>query len=546
MIPRNLLYSIHEEHQSAGHGEKQSVITRYANQLGITENRLYGILKKEFGGQVHTGKKRGAKSKISELLIDAIQDIKAGGFIAGPQSTEPATHLCLKYLAELGFPDAQSASTAQVNRRLREKGFRVKRRFERLEADYPLQVVHADYTRSRWFQIQKYDSQRQDYILKAQPEGLAYKENNKTLRSWLFVTKDAYSRLVRCKMMAATGESALLALECFGEFWQESHTPNPFNHPPENLWMDRGATAKAEYFKNAMQSVGINLVELQTKEAQGKVEREMNTLKNMFEAMLYLKMGNGSTLYMSEYNALVEEFFADRAEERHPVLSMSKATAYRKGLLQHPPKQIETNLFHLAFNVKIRVVDVYGTVRWDNQLYALPQEAEGHWITQGTKVRLYKNLHGDVMADLVEFALQKPVILEPYKASGYNFEQRHKDTPQQKTLKAAKKTVKKPIHEKLPEFTPETTQVPKIAQNSKIKPLPPRQVPAEIQGAFAGSSLPSAEYCKTYINMCLQPYGLRYIDVAHAFENQIGKLTRKDLDELLNEFLSTQTQSKTA
>jgi len=224
-MPINLdLHALREEMDRAGHGQKRAVILRYAKALGVSPDTIYRAMRREFG-------KRKTKTshprRIPDELIDMVADIKLKGMKMGLKERELSTENCIQMLIEQGVEGAEHLTPSTVNRRLVERGFRIRDPKVRVEAKYANQEHQIDFSRSKYFQVTRYDPQRNDYLMRVSGKELHYKKNDRRLRTWLVQLKDSYSRVRILQAYAATGESALMGLEFLNFCYNRPEDDNP-------------------------------------------------------------------------------------------------------------------------------------------------------------------------------------------------------------------------------------------------------------------------------------------------------------------------------
>jgi hypothetical protein len=413
-VSTGFLYEVDQRVKSAPWGQAERVWSECARLAGTTVPTLRRWVRDEFGRKKACP---GRGKTYSDELIRMVWDVKLSAMDMGTHRREPATAWALGYLADRGFEEAASASVSAVNTRI--KPLRAKRFFDRIEPDYACQVVHMDFSRSKYTQIHTFDPVLNDYVLRVDGRGLAYKEDNTARRSWLVSYMDGYSRLFHARMYAASGEDATLAMQHLKHVYLGEHE-HPLIHLPTQLWMDRGAAGRTHFFSNALDSQNVELVLTQSKEAGGKVERQFRTIWTCFELTLAYELGHRATLTMTEYNERLFAFCQQAAQWRHPTRRGTRASVYTASMRSpYVPARVPTaDLFATAFAVETRTVDPYGQVSLAGYgKYQMPAEIEGRFVQPGMEVRLYPYpATGRVWARMVSFPHDGHVELAPAEA----------------------------------------------------------------------------------------------------------------------------------
>jgi hypothetical protein len=169
-----------------------------------------------------------------------------------------------------------------------------------------------------------------------------------------------------------------------------------------------------------MDALGVRLVLARSSEAQGKVERSIRSLWQQFEHGLAIRHHHGYTLYQADYNALLHQHMLRAMQQPHPVQQRhSREHVYRTSLVQHPPRQVETDIVALATQVAERTVNAYGCISLNGHHYQVPQRVDGYVVDTGTRVRVYRNAHGEVIGELTERAHKGRFTCSPWKATSY-------------------------------------------------------------------------------------------------------------------------------
>ncbi|MBE2186761.1 MAG: DDE-type integrase/transposase/recombinase [Rhodothermales bacterium] len=395
------------EWKAAPRFAKGPTLDRLAAQVGCSPPTLYRAFAKK-GGKTKTVKRD--KVIPDSVILEGLK-IKERGRALSPDGRELPTRIVLEKLRERLPEGTPIPSVTTFNSRGQELGYRERRRYRRLVADHALQQVQCDWSRSEYFQLFKTERSGQ-VILRVSGQHYAYKDNNRALRTWIVAVKDAFSGLYHAEMITATGENYVQTLDFLHRAWDDADESRAFRHAPTGtLQMDRGPCMKAEGFKEAIRALGIEPVESQEKQANGKIENAFRQIWRSFELDLAEELGQGQTLTMADYNALLRRFCIEEGEQRpHATLrGLSRANAYRASLRQHPPRVLESaeDLFRLAFTVTRRTIDQHGFVSLGGVAYRTPEHVAGDdgrrvSLAPGTELDVMRNLHGQVVARLAD------------------------------------------------------------------------------------------------------------------------------------------------
>lgn len=415
MSPEIDVHPIREEMEQAGHGLKKAVVRRHAERLGVSENTVYRALAREFGKS-----KTVERPKIyPQELVDRAAAIKLEGMRRGLSERELATELVIDRMIEEGFPGAEALRildepTGEIryrdkmlNARLAEAGFRIRDPRVRVRARLANRLWQIDFSRSKYFQLYQMNHDNGRHVLKASGRELHYKQEDRSFRTWLAQVKDDFSSLRLARAYAATGESGPLGLEFLNFCWLRPEDDHPMRFLPDILKSDQGAFAKSKPVKNAMRALEIEmrLSKPYNKESQGKVESGWRVIWRRFELPLSLRLGDGATICIDDYNVLMHEFLAAEQSLSHPspVLKGQRGALYRESLLsrqnnaKHPLRKTDRDILELACKIERRKVsDQTLMVQYPGGPYEAPVYAMNKWIW------VYRNYRGEVIGELME------------------------------------------------------------------------------------------------------------------------------------------------
>ncbi|XWN36071.1 MAG: hypothetical protein ROO71_08905 [Balneola sp.] len=387
----------------APHGSGDQVMQRFVNRLGVSKHTIYREIRSRYGKAKEI--EREVQVDPDNELIEMIFNMKIMGELMHLKRREISTENCIQILIDRGIKGADQLTVSTVNRRLREMQFRDKQPNKRIESRYANQVHMIDFSRSKYFQIFDYDARKDDYMLTVSGKELHYKdENNDRFRTWIVQYMDDFSRLRKVKCYAEMNESALLGLEHLRWSWladeEDEHLLKYL--PIEMFRSDNGAFRKAQETINAMDVMGIKLTKQMPgrKGGTAKVENRMKSLWQEFELPLALNLGQGSRIWLSEYNELVHEFTLKEHNKQHPVFKdFTKGEWYQRSLADRSQVQRTTkvDVIRVATRVETRKVDDHLRISLNNVFYEVPQYVEG-LPTINQEIQIFTNKYGEYNA----------------------------------------------------------------------------------------------------------------------------------------------------
>lgn len=403
-------------------GSRNDILDRYAKQFNVSKATIYREARKKFG----PAKKVKREKEIPQELIDAIGKIKLESIDLAHAGRELSTEECIKLLIERGIDGAEQLQISSVNRRLRECGFRSKERIVRVEAQYSNQMHQLDFSRSEYFQVVKFDTNENDYLLKVSGTVMDYKYEDKKLRTWLCGMTDAYSRIGISRMFVAPGESVLMGLEFVNWVYGREKDANPLQNLPEKLKLDNGVMGKSIPFNEVLDVLHITkeLVIPLKKRGIQKQESAWKTLWRRFELPFALRLKKNTIITLAEYNDALQQFSVEWAQRDHPTKNGSRIHVYMSGLQLHEQREVTVDMSVLLCKQYKRRVDNAGLITVDKQKYNVPDD---RYI--GKMINVSINANGDAVGELVD-EYSKPFALKEVK--GYvevgDFEHRQKQS----------------------------------------------------------------------------------------------------------------------
>lgn len=385
--------AINRELQGVKRGMRGVIIQQYADHYEVSRDTVYRCLRKKFG----PAKKVTGKPKVANKLVDEIGKIKLRGRKLGLAERELSTELCIEILQEKEVSGSEHLTVSTINRRLAESGFRQKEVIVKVEAKYANQQHQLDFSRSKYFNLHKRTDDN-DFILRVS-KVLSYKEDGARLRLWMGGIVDSFSRLGVVRAYPATGESTILGLNIMRFAYNREQDKLPFRHLPDTLKMDNGPVDNKE-FSQLLEKLGIEkeLVIPYKKRGIQKQESVWKMVWRRFELPLALKLGNGGTMLLSDYNYMLHEFMINNCTVQHPVRMGSKEHNYRASITAHPTRIIEVDLSEVLHKTWKRKVhnDCTASIVYKGEKIKLeaPYFAIDQWI------EVYMNYAGDFVGEL--------------------------------------------------------------------------------------------------------------------------------------------------
>lgn len=513
--------AIKRDLDSADHGMKGAVVQRHAERLGCHPVTIYREIARRFDKSKIVRREK----EIPQSLIDRVAELKARSRQLGLGSRELATARCIQILRDMGVEGAEQLTVSTVNRRLREMGFWKDQPYRRIEAEFANQEHQLDWSRSKYFQLRSYDAERGDYLLEVSGRELHYKQGSDRLRTWLVQAKDSYSRLRLCRMYAAAGENALIALDFLQWCWTREEDGHPMRYLPHVLKLDNGATARRKEFRSMCEALGIEIVTSRPyhSQSQGKIESAWRSLWQRFELDLATRLGDGGTVWLADYNALLHEHLAfEDAGLDHPVRRGSRAHAYLTSIRAYPPRETDADVVQLACRAEERTVGMDCVVSFDGDKYEAPEAVAGE------RIIVHKNAAGELVAEALEREM-KPFRLTPFFPNRIGDFRGPRDTEGTRQDKTAAQTINRPLG------TP---------QQSTVRYLPPQPEKVEPDSPFtraAEAEQPQpigAHDARVLVNRRLRSAGLTYDELAHVFDPMVlDNATAEEVDAVCTEIL---------
>lgn len=522
---------------TAPHGSKSAVLARWSTRLSPDPNDPMSTDTLRRRIREREGKRKdcpGRPKEIDREVVRKIADLKAKGMEMGLGERELATEIAQEIAAREGMEDASEISTSSINRILREElGFRQKKRYRKIEANFATQVQLLDFSRSKYVQVRDYDAEADDWLLEVSGKQLSYKDPEGAFRTWYAVLIDDHSRVRIGRLFCDTGESALLGLTFLRWAWTREKDAHPLRHPPRKLQTDYGAFRRSKRVQSAFDDMdGIDLKGA-SKEAQGKVERQFRTLWQRFELPFAIEHGDGYQIHARDFNDLLHEHMIEDAKRPHPMKPQyTRSQVYRGSIMRTPPLELDADMMRLAFDVYERQVDHQGRVSIDGDKYLCPETVEGIAIEPGMQVRVKRNAEGDTIGRLVSRHHQQPFTLQPWEQPAYG--EYDGDT--------GKGTGSTKLDKLRSQADPTTPAHEDLAPDEEEHGLGERSISVNVNSDFEEQAEPAytlpASQAREYVGRRLATIGETYASARDIFDPLLGEVTQEQLDQVINEYLS--------
>lgn len=512
------------ELDEAGHGNKAGVYQKYEKLYGCDKSTIQRAIRSTFGRQ----KKSPKKKQYGQSLIDEIAKIKMEGLLLTKGASvqrELSSDNCKQILIERGFPGAANISRSTINRRLEEIGFRERQARTRIEVPYANYEWQMDFSRSKYFQMQKWDKDANDYLLKVSGRELHYKMDDKRLRTWIVQVKESYSRIRQIRAYASAGESVYIGLDALHSIFNRlEDDEHPLRHAPENLKTDNGAFIKRTETLAALAALGIEPQKSTpgNKESQGKVESGFKSMWMEFELPIAVKLGDGATIHLQDYSDLLHQFCMDELAKEHPfIIDQTRGEAYARSIQQHPQTVIEADLLEHAFRVETRKVDQSRLFHFGGVQYQAADHAAGKTI------RVFANLNGDVMGEVVD-SYAKPFHCIP-PADGFKYPARMAGDFEHRPKATYRQTLETQVKSEQKEAKKQRTAQTYQRDNEVF--FPPRETTRKPESPFTPQA-PAPDFgnstqAKIYIATRLRALGLEFTEYEYAFEDVLTDTPNK-------------------
>nr|BDD47010.1 hypothetical protein 5 [Balneolaceae bacterium] len=561
---------IAQQIESAPWGQKETVKERFCERLDIHKATLHRRIAEIKGNTKSVD--REYEFDPENRLTRMIFDLKLTGEMMHLKRRELSTENCIQLLIDRGIDGAEDLynidektgeiryKVSTVNRRLRELGYREKQPSKRIEADYANQVHMIDFSRSKYFQLWERDERSGDFMLKVSGKELHYKKSDTRLRTWIVQYMDDFSRLRKVKAYPETNESAFLGLEHLNYVYGGSSPQPPFEGgasehplrylPLEMLRCDNGSFRRSRETQAAVEALGIHMPPQMpgSKGGTAKVENRFRSLWQQFELPLAVRLGDGATIWMSEYNELLEEFCIQELEKRHPVKRQeTKGEVYEKSLADRRITQKTTtaDMLQVACRVERRVVDAHLRVSLDNVYYSVPQYVNGIPLT-GKTVAIHRNKNNELVGKLIEDNCTERFELERWEAASWGTFESFKKSPKvlrEEQLDRGESRFSEDIEGKADSEHPSCLKAD--SPQGEIRHMPPRTEDAEVDSPF--SSLPGGERtgrmfhssldAREFVGSRVMALGLSWRDVDSYFEGLMDEMpvSEAELSDVIKE-----------
>jgi len=228
------------------------------------------------------------------------------------------------------------------------------------------------------------------------------KPNEARKKIWAFALVDHYSGVKFIKYFLSAGESSRILFEGICEAWaKKEDSLFPFHGAPKILFADKGSALGAGMIANLLEALGVQVVKHKpgNPRAKGMVESAFKHFQNGFESELRLCPGQTiEELNERAYNWLVNHNWKTAEGEKAPRFSRWQEITGEQ-LLELPNDDI---LRRVTATGIIRTVDAYSSIRYDNEVFGVPEELLGR------KVRVWTNIDGGISVQDLETGEMHP------------------------------------------------------------------------------------------------------------------------------------------
>ncbi len=425
------LYQIHQTLQDLPHGEKSAYAQSIADRLDISKSTLYRAMQDRFGKKKESPK----DAQVPDDLVRKIAEIKetyASKITLKNSSRTLPTKDAVDIAVQEGIEEAENWSVSAIQEGLHRLGYTTQEPYTRVEADYALQQVQVDFSRSHHFQVLEPTGDG-DWTLQVSTNEMNYKDGEVKLRTWVVQMIDEYSRLRLIRYYPATSESGILGVDFLRWAFNRPKDNHPLRYLPERLKTDQGAFAKSTEGKTAMDALGIEPVLAKPESSstsQGKVERSFRTLWQ-WEAKMATRLvrehGEGCTIPLSTLQELMHARSVHEQKKSHPFFrEKTRGEMYRRSIeersrkLDDWPRRVDHDVLDLATRTWTRTVDKTRLVYVENVPFEAPTYACGH------KVRVHRTAGGDWYAELIDgYHKGRTFELKPYDVEALDDYENH-------------------------------------------------------------------------------------------------------------------------
>ncbi|HEY3874069.1 MAG TPA: hypothetical protein VGM92_01210 [Candidatus Kapabacteria bacterium] len=191
----------------------------------------------------------------------------------------------------------------------------------------PMDTWQMDFSKSRYF---KHVVSGDGEIQCVKP--IATKRQDDGVSLYMGLAIDMASRVMYVKYYLATGENADSVIEFILAAFDSKAGTFHLQGVPRSAYIDNGPGWTAFEAKAGMKKLGVakifggfekdvhgNKLPKRNKQGRGQIERTVNTIKNRMEAALFLKLGAGKKLYISDLNAALSDWLEEWNQGPHPM-----------------------------------------------------------------------------------------------------------------------------------------------------------------------------------------------------------------------------------
>jgi len=420
---------IRHDWQNASFGAKTTVVDKWAESLGCSNQKLYRLL--DIGRHRKKGDyKIDGLKEATEILAQVKKNLPKD---AGELSTDQA----LKIAVDNGLipKSMEGVCVSTFDRVMRDLELNKRtRRVQRFQALYPNQLHHHDASSSEFFYVAR-KLPDGDYVLKLHMSSKGYKNKPVPirLRPWAYGLTDDYSGYFLGRYTVAEGESMIDSVN-FLEYAWKKNGERPFFGVPDRIKCDHGPLGKGHAAKEWLDRLGVEKEKSvpYRKEAHGKVERPWRTVWQRFERPFLAQSDwKNFEITLSELNRRFMIFLLeDYNESSHRYeTDITRFEVWQRINLHGGARDLPENAIATLARRESRKVGADGCFSLDGVVYEVPGLHDAWvWVYQSiSDGRLVvENKSTGEKYPVETFA---PAPLDQFKG--------HRDTPHQKAVKAA-------------------------------------------------------------------------------------------------------------
>jgi len=393
------------ELEDADHGNKGTIVKRWAKRLGKSERHIQRLI----GATSKRAKRCDNGVRRLEGIEERVEKVIRVKSRTGEKERRLTTATAIEIAEMNGLVKEGTVTCDQVNRIAREKGWgKSIKRHQRWEVAKPNQVHYFDASGSEYLYAIEYDNDREDWLLGIAGRGENYK-NRRPKRMdrgnilWYYGLVDGHSRYIAMNIYVEPGENTYTTAQFLESVWRGKGEGSIIEGLPDKLMCDKKfrGSKEAREFLDALEVEAI-AHKPRNPNAQGKIEICWKFLWTHFE-IRYLVSGE-KEIWLSEVKARLDEFLQAWNEQTSPSLLNFDGKSRRemwsqiiKEGIRTIPESIDAG-YLLVHSYRRRVQPIGGgCVKLDKKLYELlnaPYKILGEWC------EVIVNREGDIVVEV--------------------------------------------------------------------------------------------------------------------------------------------------